>query len=131
MSFVTSSDFLRVSLSPSIRLKPGAPSTLTAIAPFSLLCGTTFITLLYESITGFADCDEEHMLRGSIDAAFEEDGELVIIDYKTDRAKTMVELKEKYSTQLQLYKIGLSSTLNLPVKECVIYSFYLNDFIEV
>ncbi|MEE0060526.1 MAG: PD-(D/E)XK nuclease family protein, partial [Acutalibacteraceae bacterium] len=79
----------------------------------------------------FADCDEEHMLRGSVDAAFEEDGELVIIDYKTDRAKNMAELKEKYSTQLQLYKLGLSATLNLPVKQCVIYSFYLNDFIEV
>lgn len=90
-----------------------------------------FEVMVKASVTGFADCDEEHMLRGSVDAAFEEDGELVIIDYKTDRAKTMVELKEKYTTQLQLYKLGLSATLNLPVKQCVIYSFYLNDFIEV
>ncbi len=90
-----------------------------------------FEVMVKASVTGFADCDEEHMLRGSIDAAFEENGELVIIDYKTDRAKNMAELKEKYSRQLELYKLGLSATLNLPVKECVIYSFYLNDFIEV
>ena len=90
-----------------------------------------FEVMVKASVTGFANCDEEHMLRGSVDAAFEEDNQLVIIDYKTDRAKTMQELKEKYTTQLSLYKLGLSATLNLPVKQCIIYSFYLNDFIEV
>lgn len=90
-----------------------------------------FEVMVKASVTGFADCDEEHMLRGSVDVAFEEDNQLVIIDYKTDRVKSMQELKEKYSTQLYLYKLGLSATLNLPVKQCIIYSFYLNDFIEV
>lgn len=90
-----------------------------------------FEVMVKASITGFGDCDEEHMLRGSVDAAFEEDNQLIIIDYKTDRVNSIEELKEKYSTQLSLYKLGLSATLNLPVKQCVIYSFYLNDFIEV
>ncbi|MEE1282268.1 MAG: helicase-exonuclease AddAB subunit AddA [Acutalibacteraceae bacterium] len=90
-----------------------------------------FEVMVKASVTGFGDCDEEHMLRGSVDAAFEEDNQIVIIDYKTDRVNSIEELKEKYSTQLLLYKLGLSATLNLPVKKCVIYSFYLNDFIEV
>lgn len=90
-----------------------------------------FEVMVKASVTGFGDCDEEHMLRGSVDAAFEEDEQLVIIDYKTDRIKGLEELKDKYSTQLSLYKLGLSATLNIPVKQCVIYSFYLNDFIEV
>lgn len=90
-----------------------------------------FEVMVKASLTGFGDCDEEHMLRGSVDAAFEEDNQLIIIDYKTDRVNSIEELKEKYSTQLSLYKLGLSATLNLPVKKCIIYSFYLNDFIEV
>lgn len=90
-----------------------------------------FEAMVKACVTGFGDCEEEHLLRGSVDSAFEEDGGLVIIDYKTDKAESMEELKEKYHEQLELYKIGLSATLNLPVKQCVIYSFWLNDFIEI
>lgn len=90
-----------------------------------------FEVMVNASITGYVECNEEHLLRGAVDCAFEENGELVIIDYKTDHVKTMQQLKDRYSTQLKLYKIGLSATLNKPVKQCIIYSFYLNDFIEV
>ena len=81
--------------------------------------------------TGFEGCGEEHLLRGAVDCAFEENGELVIIDYKTDYVNDISILAEKYAQQLRLYKIGLSSTLNKPVRECVIYSFYLNEYIKV
>ncbi len=90
-----------------------------------------FEAMVKAGVTGFKECNEEHLLRGAVDCAFEEDGEIVIIDYKTDRVKEIEKLKEKYSVQLELYKIGLSASLNIPVKQCVIYSFYLNDFIEV
>lgn len=90
-----------------------------------------FEAMVKASETGFESCNEEHLLRGAVDCAFEEDNQLVIIDYKTDRIKAIEELKEKYETQLKLYKLGLSATLHKPVKQCVIYSFYLNDFIEV
>ena len=90
-----------------------------------------FEAMVNASVTGFEECNEEHLLRGAVDCAFEENGEIVIIDYKTDRVKELKQLKEKYSEQLKLYKTGLSATLNIPVKQCVIYSFYLNDFIEV
>lgn len=90
-----------------------------------------FEVMVKADITGFENCSEEHLLRGSVDCAFEEDGQLVIIDYKTDRAKNMQQLKERYETQLKLYKIGLSATLHKCVKQAVIYSFYLNDYIEI
>lgn len=90
-----------------------------------------FEVMVKADVTGFADCDEEHLLRGAVDCAFEENGELVIIDYKTDRADNMQILKEKYAPQLNLYRIALSATLKKPVKQCYIYSFFLNDFIEV
>ena len=90
-----------------------------------------FEVMVKADITGFENCSEEHLLRGSVDCAFEEDGQLVIIDYKTDRAKNMQQLKERYETQLKLYKIGLSATLHKCVKQTVIYSFYLNDYIEI
>lgn len=88
-----------------------------------------FEAMVEASLTGFPDCKEEHLLRGAVDCAFEENGELVIIDYKTDYVENMEELKERYSEQLNLYKIGLSATLNKVVKQCYIYSFRLNNFI--
>lgn len=90
-----------------------------------------FEVMVNADVTGFSDCDEEHLLRGAVDCAFEENGEIVIIDYKTDRTDNMQTLKEKYAPQLNLYRIGLSATLKKSVKQCYIYSFFLNDFIEV
>lgn len=64
-----------------------------------------FEVMVNASITGYVECNEEHLLRGAVDCAFEENGELVIIDYKTDHVKTMQQLKDRYSTQLKLYKL--------------------------
>lgn len=66
--------------------------------------------------------DEPVILQGAVDLAFVEDGELVIVDYKTDRVKSPDELADMYSAQLMLYKGALEECLGLPVKECLIYS---------
>ena len=92
---------------------------------------TQFEVMVSARLTGYPDCEEEHLLRGAVDCAFEENGELIIIDYKTDYVKDMYELKEKYALQLELYKTGLSATLKKKVRSCYIYSFYLNSFIEI
>ncbi len=92
---------------------------------------TQFEVMISARQTGYPDCNEEHLLRGAVDCAFEENDQLVIIDYKTDYVKEMSELKEKYAVQLELYKTGLSATLKKKVKSCYIYSFYLNSFIEI
>ena len=92
---------------------------------------TQFEVMISAKLTGFPDCEEEHLLRGAVDCAFEENGELIIIDYKTDYTKDIHELKERYTPQLALYRTGLSATLGKPVKACYLYSFYLNNFIEI
>lgn len=72
--------------------------------------------------------DNEYVvLQGAIDCAFEEDGEFVIVDYKTDRVQNLEELAKKYSKQLSLYKEALEESTKQKVKECLIYSFCFND----
>ncbi len=68
--------------------------------------------------------DEPVILQGAVDLAFVEDGELVIVDYKTDRVKRAEILAERYAKQLMLYKGAMEECLGLPVKECLIYSIH-------
>ncbi len=77
------------------------------------------------------DTDEFVVIQGIADCVFEEDGQLVIVDYKTDRVSTTGELVERYRPQLQLYRQALENALQLPVKECLLYSFSLNKTIPV
>ena len=69
--------------------------------------------------------EELQLLQGIIDAYFEEDGELVLVDYKTDRVQDAKKLEERYAIQLKLYKRALEQLTGMKVKECVIYSTYL------
>lgn len=71
------------------------------------------------------------MIQGIADCVFEEQGGLVIVDYKTDRVKTGQELTERYIEQLRIYAYALSRTLALPVKECLLYAFALDDSISL
>ena len=73
---------------------------------------------------------ETLLVQGITDCVFEENGELVILDYKTDRNQTMEELRDHYAPQLKLYAKALSETLGKPVKSCLIYSFFNSDLIE-
>lgn len=75
--------------------------------------------------------DEIILVQGIIDVYFEEEGELVLLDYKTDRVRTAEELKEKYHSQLEYYAKALEQLLQKPVKEKIIYSFTLKKEIEV
>lgn len=75
--------------------------------------------------------DEQILIQGIIDAYFEEDGELIVLDYKTDRIFAESELIEKYSEQLKLYERALNQITGKPVKEKLIYSFSLKRTIEL
>ena len=48
------------------------------------------------------------------------------MDYKTDRIRDPEELWRRYEVQLKLYARAVSDMTGLPVKECLLYSFYLN-----
>lgn len=75
--------------------------------------------------------DDNIILQGAIDCAFEENGEYIIVDYKTDKVKSMDELVKRYGEQLKLYKIALEQCLKKGVKECIIYSIYLGNSISL
>ncbi len=75
--------------------------------------------------------EEVILIQGIIDVYFEEGGELVVLDYKTDQVKRAADLKEKYHAQLEYYAEALEQLLGKPVKEKIIYSFTLKEEIEV
>ncbi len=74
---------------------------------------------------------ESVIIEGVVDCAFEENGELVIIDFKTDRASDESELVAHYKEQLSVYRRCLTEVIGLPVKQTVIYSFSLGKTIEI
>lgn len=66
-----------------------------------------------------ASSEDEVLLQGIVDCFFEEDGALVIVDFKTDRvtAETVGERAEEYRPQLEAYALALSRVMEKPVKE--------------
>lgn len=71
------------------------------------------------------------LIQGIIDVYFEEDGELVVLDYKTDQVQRAKDLKEKYHAQLEYYAEALELLLGKRVKEKIIYSFTLKEEIKI
>lgn len=70
------------------------------------------------------------IIQGIIDAWYVEDGEIVIVDYKTDKIKDISELKRKYYVQLELYALAVENITGYKVKEKVLYSVRLCDSIS-
>jgi ATP-dependent helicase/nuclease subunit A len=70
--------------------------------------------------------DEPVVLQGAVDCAFEENGSIVIVDYKTDKTADPAELWERYRAQLELYKLALEQCTGKKVSACLLYSFGLN-----
>ena len=64
------------------------------------------------------------LLQGVVDCCIEEDGELVVIDYKTDAITTDEELEARsalYTPQLRAYAVAMERIFGKRVKECVLY----------
>ena len=75
--------------------------------------------------------DEKIVIQGIADCVFSENGEAVLVDYKTDRVSTPKKLIELYRNQLKVYKQAIEKSLEIPVKEVLLYSFHLGEEIEV
>ncbi len=74
---------------------------------------------------------ETIVVQGIADCVFEENGELVIVDYKTDRVKDPAALAALYKKQLDIYREALTKTLGKPVKETLLYSFHLGETVKI
>lgn len=72
-------------------------------------------------------------LQGVIDSFFYEDNEVILLDYKTDYVEqgNEEELINKYRMQIQYYKEALEKITKTKIKECYLYSFYLEKEILV
>ncbi|MBQ9765367.1 MAG: helicase-exonuclease AddAB subunit AddA [Lachnospiraceae bacterium] len=74
------------------------------------------------------------LVQGIIDAFFEEDGELVLVDYKTDRVSE-TDCKEvltrRYKKQMELYTKALEQITGKRVKERILYSLAVGHGILV
>ncbi len=78
-----------------------------------------------------ADPEETVLVQGIMDAFFYEDGEVVVVDYKTDRVSRAEELVERYHAQLEYYDQALRMLTGRKVKERLIYSFRLGKVIRM
>lgn len=85
----------------------------------------------YTDLFEGASDDSKTAVQGVADCVFIENGEAVIVDYKSDYVKEAEELAERYRIQLALYRKVLAESLGVPVKECIIYSFSLSQEISI
>jgi ATP-dependent helicase/nuclease subunit A len=77
-------------------------------------------------------CDESIVVQGMIDAYFEdENGDVVIVDYKTDKVKSKEEIKNRYAPQLKYYKLALEKALNKKVAKTCLFLLDTGEVIEV
>ena len=87
------------------------------------------VSEVYDGVDDFRD--EMIMIQGIADCAFLEDGKLVVVDYKTDRLSSEEAFREKYASQVLIYKKALKMSTGYDVKETLLYSFHLGKEIKV
>ena len=77
----------------------------------------------------FSDRTEEEivLVQGIIDAFYETEEGIILLDYKTDALKPGEEEKlvSRYQEQMILYGRALEDMMGQPVAECILYSFSL------
>ncbi len=73
---------------------------------------------------------EKILLQGVIDCYFYEGDEVVIVDYKSDYYKNVVEFAQKYALQIEYYGKAVEKICNKTVKNKYLYSFLTKNVIE-
>ena len=69
--------------------------------------------------------------REIIDVFFEEDGKIILLDYKTDKVDSKEELVVRYEKQLRLYEDAIAKAYDAVIGDVLIYSFSLNETISL
>ena len=91
---------------------------------------------------GFAEADQEKpmaegdltLIQGIIDVFWMEEDGITLLDYKTDRVQHASELKVRYEAQLKLYEEAVNRVYRgtgQKVKELLLYSFRLGEFVQI
>ncbi len=75
--------------------------------------------------------EEQILMQGIVDAFFEEEDGIVIVDYKTDAVSCEQELTERYRAQLMLYAEAIEKLTKKPVTALYLYSFSLGKEVKI
>ncbi len=71
------------------------------------------------------------IIQGAVDLCFDEGDGIVVLDFKTDRVKSVSELAERYAKQLEIYSAACEKIMGKKVKEKIIYSFALGCYTNI
>jgi len=77
---------------------------------------------------------EQLLLQGVVDCCMEENGRLVIIDYKTDNVRTEAEIQARadiYARQVSIYAMALRKIFNMEVAECLLYFLSAGKMLQI
>ena len=97
-----------------------------------LFCEQPFVIgLPARELENLPDREDLVMVQGIVDAFWEREEGLYLLDYKTDHVRTAQELVKRYEVQLGFYKKALEQASLKKVAKCYLYSFCLSELIEV
>lgn len=77
---------------------------------------------------------EKVLLQGVVDCLFEEDGKLIIVDYKTDHVSGEAEMRsraESYRIQLETYALAMARVFDMPVNERILFFLESNKALSI
>ncbi len=75
--------------------------------------------------------EREILIQGVIDLMFEEDGKLILVDYKTDKGLSEKEFIQHYEGQLMWYKKAAERLMGMTVSEVYLYSIDKHKEIKI
>lgn len=75
--------------------------------------------------------EDEILVQGTIDCCFIENGEWVLLDYKTDRVDDPEAVREHYKKQLHAYALALESITGIRVKQRLLCMISADCILEV
>ncbi|MCL2378890.1 MAG: UvrD-helicase domain-containing protein [Defluviitaleaceae bacterium] len=79
-----------------------------------------------------AQAEESILVHGIIDCYFEEEGQLVLVDFKSENPGPNPQAwAETHRVQLQIYKKAIAEATAKPVKEVILYSFAIGAAVTV
>lgn len=89
------------------------------------------VTEVYDDIN--SDMNEKVLLQGIIDCYFQEEDQIILVDYKTDYIKKGEEeiLIKRYNKQMEIYQRAIEQITGKKVREKVLYSFTLHKEIVI
>lgn len=89
---------------------------------------------IYSEVIGYEvqqDYDGRISIQGQIDMYFIENGEIVVVDYKSDTEKNLEKELDSYASQVKIYMKILNNQTGMEVKEMYLYAFIADKEMKI